>query len=164
MNTKASAAVQPLYLKVKRHILDNIGSGKWAISSRVPSENDIVKKFGVSRMTANRALKELSDEGILVRIAGVGSFVADRHARSHPLEIRGIDEEIRQRGHVHRAEIVCLERVRAGAELAEDFGGGPRGEHQRGESHDPERDRKGLDGSRGDEQRGDQTHRLLPVV
>ena len=128
MSTKASAALQPLYLKVKRHILENIGSGKWAISSRVPSENDIVKKFGVSRMTANRALKELSDEGVLVRIAGVGSFVADRHARSHPLEIRGIDEEIRQRGHVHRAEIVSLERVRPGADLAADFGVGPRGE------------------------------------
>jgi GntR family histidine utilization transcriptional repressor len=70
MNTKASAALQPLYLKVKRHILDNIGSGKWAVSARVPSENEIVKKFGVSRMTANRALKELSDEGVLVRIAG----------------------------------------------------------------------------------------------
>jgi GntR family transcriptional regulator, histidine utilization repressor len=128
MSTKAGDALQPLYLKVKRHILDNIGSGKWAIAARVPSENDIVKKFGVSRMTANRALKELSDEGILVRIAGVGSFVADRHARSHPLEIRGIDEEIRQRGHVHRAEIVSLERVRAGADLADDFAVAPRSE------------------------------------
>ncbi len=121
MSTKASAALQPLYLKVKRHILDNIGSGKWAVSSRVPSENEIVKTFGVSRMTANRALKELSDEGILVRIAGVGSFVAERHARAHPLEIRGIADEIRERGHVHRAEIVSLERLRADPERAEDF-------------------------------------------
>src|ERR1700733_2885339 len=121
-------AAQPLYLKVKRHILDNIGSGRWAAAARVPSENEIVKSFGVSRMTANRALKELSDEGVVVRIAGVGSFVADRHARAHPLEIRGIDEEIRERGHVHRAEIVSLERVRAGADLAEDFGVAPRSE------------------------------------
>ena len=128
MSTKASAALQPLYLKVKRHILDNIGSGKWAVSARVPSENEIVKTFGVSRMTANRALKELSDEGVLVRIAGVGSFVADRHARAHPLKIRGIADEIRERGHVHRAEIVSLERVRAAADLAEDFGVAPRSE------------------------------------
>src|ERR1700677_1415790 len=128
MSTKASAALQPLYLKVKRHILENIGSGKWAISARVPSENDIVKKFGVSRMTANRALKELSDEGVLVRIAGVGSFVADRHARAHPLEIRSIAEEIRERGHAHRAQIVSLQRVRAVADLAEDFRVAPRSE------------------------------------
>jgi GntR family histidine utilization transcriptional repressor len=119
---KPATSLQPLYLQVKRHILDNIGSGKWRASARVPSENDIVKAFGVSRMTANRALRELRDEGILVRIAGVGSFVADRHAHAHPLEIRGIADEIRERGHVHRADIVSLERVRAVAELAGDFG------------------------------------------
>jgi GntR family transcriptional regulator, histidine utilization repressor len=125
---KSTVAMQPLYVQVKRHILDNIGSGKWATSSRVPSENEIVKSFGVSRMTANRALRELRDEGILVRIAGVGSFVADRHARAHPLAIRSIAEEIRDRGHVHRAEIVSLERVHAVATLAEDFGIAPRSE------------------------------------
>ena len=126
--SRSAASLQPLYLQVKRHILDNIGSGKWGASTRVPSENDIVKSFGVSRMTANRALRELRDEGILVRIAGVGSFVADSSAHAHPLEIRSIAEEIRRRGHVHRAEIVSLERVRAVAELAEDFGIAPRSE------------------------------------
>jgi GntR family histidine utilization transcriptional repressor len=119
---RANASLQPLYLQVKRHILENIGSGKWSASMRVPSENDIVKSFGVSRMTANRALRELRDEGVLVRIAGVGSFVADQHAHAHPLEIRSIAEEIRRRGHVHRAEIISLERIRAVADLAEDFG------------------------------------------
>jgi GntR family histidine utilization transcriptional repressor len=120
--SKAALSLQPLYLQVKRHILDNIGSGKWGTAARVPSENDLVRSFGVSRMTANRALRELRDEGVLVRIAGVGSFVADRHAHAHPLEIRGIADEIRDRGHVHRAAIVSLERIRAAAELAEDFG------------------------------------------
>jgi GntR family histidine utilization transcriptional repressor len=126
--TQSDAHLQPLYLRVKNHILDNIGSGKWGASARVPSENDIVKSFGVSRMTANRALRELQDEGVLVRIAGVGSFVADRQAQGHPLEIRGIDTEIRERGHVHRSEIVALDRVRALADLAEDFGVAPRTE------------------------------------
>src|SRR5208337_5181970 len=119
--TGSNASAVPLYLQVKRHILDNIGSGKWAASARVPSESEIVKSFGISRMTANRALRELRDEGVLVRVAGVGSFVADAQARAHPLEIRGIAEEIRARGHVHRSEIVALERLGAAAELADDF-------------------------------------------
>ena len=119
--SKPHCAVQPLYLQVKQHILENIGSGKWGTSARVPSENDLVKTFGVSRMTANRALRELSDAGVLVRIAGVGSFVAERHAHAHPLEIRSIADEIRERGHVHRAEIISLQRIRATAELAENF-------------------------------------------
>jgi GntR family transcriptional regulator, histidine utilization repressor len=114
-------AAQPLYLRVKRHILDNIGSGKWGATARVPSENELVKSFGVSRMTANRALKELRDEGVLVRIAGVGSFVAHRPVRSHPLEVRSIADEIRERSHAHRAEVVALERVRATDQLAKDF-------------------------------------------
>jgi GntR family histidine utilization transcriptional repressor len=126
--SKPLSSLQPLYLQVKRHILDNIGSGKWSAAARVPSENEIVKSFKVSRMTANRALRELRDEGVLVRIAGVGSFVADRHAHAHPLQIRGIADEIRERGHVHRAEIVSLERVRAVAQLADDFCIAPRSE------------------------------------
>jgi GntR family histidine utilization transcriptional repressor len=124
--SRPNVSLQPLYLQVKRHILDNIGSGKWGTATRVPSENDLVKSFGVSRMTANRALRELRDEGVLVRVAGVGSFVADQHAHAHPLEIRGIADEIRRRGHAHRAEIVTLERIYAAAELAEDFGIAPR--------------------------------------
>jgi len=120
--------MQPLYLKVKNHILTNIDSGRWAAAARVPSENEIVREFGVSRMTANRALRELSDEGVLVRIAGVGSFVADRQPHTHPLEIRDIAEEIRARGHVHHARPVAIERVRAVGALAQDFSVPPRTE------------------------------------
>jgi len=120
------AASQPLYLKVKRHILSNVSSGKWAAASRVPSENELVRTFGVSRMTANRALRELSDEGVLVRIAGVGTFVAQGGAHAHPLQIRNIADEIRERGGTHRAQLVSLEKVRAVGELAADFGVAPR--------------------------------------
>jgi GntR family histidine utilization transcriptional repressor len=126
--SKPAAAVAPLYLRVKRHILANIDSGKWAPSQRVPSENELVKSFGVSRMTANRALRELSDAGVLVRVAGVGSFVAEPQARAHPLEIRSIADEIRERGSVYQVEVVARERVRAVGNLAEDFRVAPRTE------------------------------------
>jgi GntR family histidine utilization transcriptional repressor len=128
MMPKPNLAMQPLYLQVKNHILTNIDSGKWTPSARVPSENEIVREFGVSRMTANRALRELQDEGVLVRIAGVGSFVANRQAHTHPLEIHNIADEIRARGHVHRAELIALERVRAVGTLAQDFGVAPKTE------------------------------------
>jgi GntR family transcriptional regulator, histidine utilization repressor len=121
-----TASSQPLYLQVKRHILSNVASGKWAAASRVPSENDIVKSFGVSRMTANRALRELQDEGILVRIAGVGTFVAEAQAHAHPLEVINIADEIRQRGGTHRADLISLEKVRAVGALADDFGIAPK--------------------------------------
>jgi len=113
--------MQPLYLQVKNHILKNIASGAWATSSRIPSENEIVRDFGVSRMTANRALRELQKEGVVVRVAGVGSFVASRQPQGHPLQIHNIADEIRARGHAHRAQLIALERTRADAVLAQDF-------------------------------------------
>jgi GntR family histidine utilization transcriptional repressor len=125
---EADGDMQPLYLQVKNHILQNIDSGEWAPSHRIPSENEIVRFFGVSRMTANRALRELQDEGAVVRIAGVGSFVASHQPRTHPLEIHNIADEIRERGHVHRTQVVALERVRAVASLAEYFGVAARAE------------------------------------
>lgn len=119
---KTQAPIEPLYLQVKNHVRQKVSSGEWPTSSRVPSENEIVKAFGVSRMTANRALRELQNEGVVVRVAGVGSFVASGQSRTHPLEIRNIAEEIRARGHAYRSRLVALERVRASAEQAVEFG------------------------------------------
>ena len=72
----------PRYEQVKSHILKLIGDGTLAPHDRVPSENELVDAFGLSRMTVNRALRELAEEGYVVRLAGVGTFVADsRHIR-----------------------------------------------------------------------------------
>ena len=94
---------EPMYRKIKNHILDRIDSGEWMASTRVPSENELVKEFAVSRMTTNRALRELTDEGYLIRVAGVGTFVAELKAKSNPLEIHNIADEIRARHHEHSA-------------------------------------------------------------
>jgi GntR family histidine utilization transcriptional repressor len=103
----------PLYAQLKEHVLQNIRSGAWRAGERVPSEHELVREFKVSRMTANRALRELMRSGVLSRVAGVGTFVGDFKAAAHPLQIRNIAEEIRNRGHRHRALPVTLERVRA---------------------------------------------------
>ncbi|HEX9851854.1 MAG TPA: histidine utilization repressor, partial [Woeseiaceae bacterium] len=85
---------------------------------RVPSENDLVGSAGVSRMTANRALRELNDEGYVERVAGVGTFVADLQSASHVLEVRNIADEIALRGHRHTATIIAQQNERASDEIA----------------------------------------------
>jgi GntR family histidine utilization transcriptional repressor len=108
-----NALPQPLYAQVKDHVLQHIRSGAWRPGERVPSEHELVRDLKVSRMTANRALRELTRSGVLSRIAGVGTFVADQKAASHPLQIRSIATEIRERGHGYRAEVLAQERVAA---------------------------------------------------
>ncbi len=66
-------------------------------------------------MTINRALRELTDEGWLVRLQGVGTFVAEPKGQSALFEVRSIAEEIAARRHQHRCEVLTLERVRANA-------------------------------------------------
>ncbi|MBL4826958.1 MAG: histidine utilization repressor [Spongiibacteraceae bacterium] len=108
----------PLYRQVKQHILNLIASGDWAQGNRLPSENELVNELNVSRMTVNRALRELSDERYIERIAGVGSFVCEGRALSHPLEIRNIAEEIKIRGHQHNCKVIKQIAMVASAELA----------------------------------------------
>lgn len=108
----------PLYRKIKDHILGRIASGEWQPSARVPSENELVREFKVSRMTTNRALRELTDEGYLVRVAGVGTFVSDLKAQSHPLEIHNIAEEVKSRGHEYSAQVLKMEKTTADENIA----------------------------------------------
>jgi GntR family transcriptional regulator, histidine utilization repressor len=116
-----SAPGAPLYERIKNLILTQIGSGGWAPAQRIPSENDLVRLVGASRMTVNRAVRELTDAGYLFRVQGVGTFVADRRAQGHPLAIRNIADEILARGHQHTARVMTLERCTASAELAARF-------------------------------------------
>ncbi|MBW8790170.1 MAG: histidine utilization repressor [Rhizobium leguminosarum] len=109
----------PLYAGVKQVILDRIQSGEWPPKYRVPSENELVVELGVSKMTANRALRELANEGELIRIQGVGSFVAERKGYSALFEVRNIAEEIAERGHTHEASVVVLAQETASPEVAD---------------------------------------------
>ena len=97
---------EPRYAAIKKYVQDGVGRGNFRPGDRIDSESELMKKFGVSRMTAHRALRELQDEGVLVRLPGVGSFVADPSAKSHIIEIRNIADEIRARGHEHSSRVV----------------------------------------------------------
>lgn len=92
-------------------IIRRISNGELQPRDRVPSENELVDSTGVSRMTANRALRELNDEGYVDRIAGVGTFVAEFKAESHVLEVRNIAAEIERRGHSHTAIVLSCAEV-----------------------------------------------------
>lgn len=111
----------PLYLQVKRHIEEQINKGVWGAAERVPSENELIESLGVSKMTVNRALRELAEDGTLIRLVGVGSFVAETKIDIHPLEVRNIADEITERGHAHSATVECLAEERPSSRLASDL-------------------------------------------
>ncbi|WP_260961994.1 histidine utilization repressor [Pseudomonas citri] len=108
----------PLYARVKQMITQQIDSGNWPPHYRVPSESELVNQLGFSRMTINRALREMTADGLLVRMQGVGTFVAEPKSQSALFEVHNIADEIASRGHRHTCKVVTLEEEAAGSERA----------------------------------------------
>ena len=109
---------QPLYRRIKAAIRARVIEGDWPEGSQLPSENRLLEEFGVSRMTVHRALRKLTDEGLLARVQGVGTFVAERRPGVSVVELRSIADEITTRGNRHAARVEVLDEVTADAALA----------------------------------------------
>ncbi len=109
---------KPRYQQLKDLIIGRISRGELRPADRVPSENELVESMQVSRMTANRALRELHDEGYVERIAGRGTFVSDFRSQSHLLEVQNIADEIAGRGHSHTSSVIRRSRQHARGEVA----------------------------------------------
>jgi GntR family transcriptional regulator, histidine utilization repressor len=110
------------YAQVKQALKAGLAEGRWRTGELMPSEAELVAQFGVSRMTVNRALRELQSEGMVDRVQGVGTFAAQLHRVSSSLTIRDLHEQIEARGHRHHVEVQFAREERAGSGLAQQLG------------------------------------------
>ncbi len=112
----------PPYARVKQYLKQELASGRWPPDSLMPSEAELVAQFEVSRMTVNRALRELQGEGLVHRVQGLGTFAAPLHRVSASLTIRDLHEEIVGRGHHHEAQVHLVREEAAPSALAAQLG------------------------------------------
>jgi len=110
------------YAQVKQALKDGLAEGRWRTGELMPSEAELVAQFGVSRMTVNRALRELQSEGMVDRVQGVGTFAAQLHRISSTLTVRDLHEEIEAKGHRHHVDVHLAREEKAGAALAKQLG------------------------------------------
>ena len=89
-------APTPSYKKIAQYIKNEILSGKYNAGDRIPSENQLASLFNVSRMTARKAIDHLVYNSILVRIPGLGTYVAEgaRHFNNKHLHIGVIMDDL----------------------------------------------------------------------
>jgi len=81
MTTLSKSDGVALYVKVRETIRDQIQSGILEPGHKLPSEDELAAKFGVSRMTVRQGISDLTEEGMLYRRQGIGTFVTQFHVK-----------------------------------------------------------------------------------
>ena len=113
----------PRYLRVKTFLLEKIRSGNLMPGRKIPSELELAQEFGVSRMTINKAVHELVENGVLLRFAGDGTYVAENKVEVPLFDSQyDIARDIAARGHVYNGNILKLETVPADQDVAAALG------------------------------------------
>jgi GntR family transcriptional regulator, histidine utilization repressor len=109
---------QPLYAQIKTAIERRIQEDKWQADFQLPGEEELAVEFGSSRLTVRRALKELQNEGLLIRIQGRGTFVVGPRVPCAIFDLPDISEEIEYSGGVHTSEVIALRAIDRNDSLA----------------------------------------------
>jgi GntR family transcriptional regulator of arabinose operon len=81
--TDGSKGAAPKYKQILLELRRSIDAGEYRPGERMPSEADFGPRFGVSRLTIQRVLKELQIEGLIERKAGSGTYVKVRTAEGN---------------------------------------------------------------------------------
>ncbi len=76
----------PLYYQLENLLREKILSGAFGAGDRLPTESDLIRDYGVSRITVRQALAALAEEGLIERRQGRGTFAAERRAQRRPFE------------------------------------------------------------------------------
>jgi len=70
------ASILPKYQQLAHNLRQEIFSGHWPAGSQLPTEEMLVKQYGISRETVRKAIGQLEAEGLVRRAQGLGSFVS----------------------------------------------------------------------------------------
>lgn len=118
----------PIYQQVKDALRARIESGALVAGDMVPGEEQLAADFNCSRLTAHRALRELADEGLVVRRRRAGTQVAARGS-GVLIRIPSVREEIEGRGFAYRHELLSRRHAVPGAAVAEALSVGTEDRH-----------------------------------
>ncbi|MFW6154945.1 MAG: GntR family transcriptional regulator [Planctomycetota bacterium] len=104
----------PKYVRISRDIIARITGGELPPGALAPSENEIIRRYGVSNTTARRALAEVDAAGWAERIKGRGTIVRRRRVQRSVDRILGFTRNMIEAGRTPRTEVLSVKRLRGG--------------------------------------------------
>jgi GntR family transcriptional regulator len=111
----------PLFAQVRDALRTDILSGVLAPDARLPSESELIERFGVSRITVRQALAELQASGLVRTVNGKGSFVTQPGRRQAQGPLVGVLESMRLRGLRAHGKLVSFRQVKASKALSSEL-------------------------------------------
>ncbi len=98
----------PLYVQLEAILRAKIAEGEWQPDQRIPSENELNKIYGLSRMTARGVLTKLVNEGVLFRVPGKGTFLSPVKFEAVSPAYRGVREQLEAMGYHTTTEVLGI--------------------------------------------------------
>jgi len=108
----------PLYSQIRELLRLRILDGSYKSHQQMPSENEMVGLFGVSRITIRQALNDLQKEGLIFKIHGKGTFVSRPKAVQNLMRLEGLGEALAGAGHEIYSRVLEHHLVRASQHVA----------------------------------------------
>lgn len=113
-------SITPLYLQLEKLLLELIEKDELKEGDIIPSENELSKTYFVSRMTAKKAIDNLTIKGLVERIKGKGTFVIGKKKIELPLNrLRGFTQKVKEVGLIPKNIVPILEKRKADKKIAE---------------------------------------------
>jgi GntR family transcriptional regulator, N-acetylglucosamine utilization regulator len=112
----------PKYYQLKEIIRDLIEKEGVGAGRAIPPERELCDRYGVSRMTARQAVMELVNEGLLYRVQGLGTFVAEAKVRQEAGRLTSFTQDMRERGMRVSSEVLEMGMEEAGPVAAKKLG------------------------------------------
>ncbi len=107
-----SDSASPLYRQLMQRIRADIASGLYPVHSRIPSEAELGATYQVSRVTVRKALAGLTEEGLLHRKQGKGTFVSAPRLQSNLREITSFHDACQMMGCTAGTEVISMQMIR----------------------------------------------------
>ncbi len=108
----------PLYYQLRNILLQQIESGALMPGDNLPTERELIDRYGVSRITVRQALNSLMADGLLYRQRGLGTFVRKSRIEQELSSLTGFSEEMVSRGLVPGARLISAETVEVDGAVA----------------------------------------------
>lgn len=119
IKTVRNESAEPMYVQIKEVLKQRILDGDYAVNEQLPSESEMMKVFGVSRITVRQAVRELHTEGLVFSAQGKGTFVSRLKVVQDIQHLQGFGEAMTPQGYDTSTRVIGLQEVRATQEVAD---------------------------------------------